>query len=316
MGTSPTPTPNPLYFTPDLKEFISRQMRAISAEINSCLIGSITAINANGTISVAVSFQKIIRGIVAIPNSNIMGDQIINYPALVNVPVFTYQGGGAYISMPIAIGDSCLLLFCDRDMDIWFETGQVAPPNSDRLHNINDAFAIVGINNLQNILPVNTSGIIEIIDKTGERLPQSGMMVAFGGATPPNGWILCQGQAISRTTYAGLFTAIGTNYGSGDGSTTFNVPNMQGQVAAGIGGTLGLTLGQEIGEVNHTLTINEIPAHTHNVGDTNGCQTGSNANEVVDSSGAPGQFITSSTGGGAAHNNIQPSVGINWIIKI
>lgn len=58
-------------------------------------------------------------------------------------------------------------------------------------------------------------------------------MVPFGAAAAPDGWILCYGQAVSRTTYAPLFTAIGTAYGAGDGSTTFNLPDMRGRVAAG-----------------------------------------------------------------------------------
>lgn len=315
MSTSPTPTPNPLWVTPDMAEFISRRMREISANINACLIGTITSINSNGTVTVAVNFQKIIRGIVPIPNSNIMGDQIINYPALVNVPVFVYQGGGAAILMPISVGDSCILLFCDRDMDIWFETAQVAPPNSDRLHNINDAIALVGINNSLSLFPPNTSGVIQIFDSTGERLAQSGMMVAYGGATAPNGWLICDGSSYLRSTYPILFAVIGTTYGSADG-THFNVPNMQGQVPAGIGGTLGLTLGQEFGEVNHTLIVPEIPSHDHPTGASlvyAGNKDGSGGTDVPFWNSGN---LTGFTGGGEAHNNIQPSLGVNWIIKI
>lgn len=311
MGTSPNQTPNPLYFTPDLSEFISRRMRDVSANINACQIGSITGINANGTVTVAIIFQKIIRGVVAIPNSPVMGDQIINYPALVNVPVFIYQGGGAYISMPVTVGDSCLLLFCDRDMDIWFETGQVAPPNSDRVHNINDAIALVGINNLQNLLPVNTSGLIQIVDKSGERLTESGMMVAYGGSTAPNGWLLCQGQSVAKATYPFLFAAIGYTYG-GSGAN-FNVPDMRGQVPVGIGGTLGLTLGQEFGEVTHTLTIPEMPSHNHPFATLS--NPGSSGPAVFFSNQGVDQ-VTQNVGGDGAHNNVQPSLGVQWIIKI
>src|SRR5262245_30304705 len=55
----------------------------------------------------------------------------------------------------------------------------------------------------------------------------AGSVVMFGGATVPSGWLLCNGQAVSRTTYANLFAAIGTAYGSGDGTSTFNVPNVE-----------------------------------------------------------------------------------------
>ena len=61
----------------------------------------------------------------------------------------------------------------------------------------------------------------------------TGVMVDYAGATAPAGWLLCYGQPVSRVTYAALFAAIGTTYGAGDGSTTFNVPDLRGAVAAG-----------------------------------------------------------------------------------
>ena len=62
-----------------------------------------------------------------------------------------------------------------------------------------------------------------------------GTINAYGGATAPDGWMLCQGQAISRTDYADLFAVIGTSFGSGDGSTTFNVPDFRGEFLRGAG---------------------------------------------------------------------------------
>ena len=74
-------------------------------------------------------------------------------------------------------------------------------------------------------------------NKLGGHSPQwwmpTGMVVPYAGAVAPDGWLLCQGQAVSRTTYAQLFSVIGTTYGSGDGSTTFNLPDMRGRVAVG-----------------------------------------------------------------------------------
>jgi len=104
-----------------------------------------------------------------------------------------------------------------------------------------------------------------------------GVVVPFAGSTSPAGWQLCYGQAISRTTYAGLFTTIGTTYGSGDGSTTFNVPDMRGRVTAGkddMGGTAASrltatvltaanTLGATGGTETHTLTTAQLASHNH-----------------------------------------------------
>lgn len=90
---------------------------------------------------------------------------------------------------------------------------------------------------------------------------------------PPNGWLLCDGSAVSRTTFDKLFEVIGTTYGAGDGSTTFNLPNLSGRTAFGVDSgdadfDLGDTGGSKTHTPNgtvggHTLTTAEIPAHTH-----------------------------------------------------
>ena len=72
--------------------------------------------------------------------------------------------------------------------------------------------------------------------KTSDTLP-IGTQVAYGGTVPPTGWLICDGSAVSRTTYAELFKVIGTSYGAGDGSTTFNLPNKKGRVSAGYDST-------------------------------------------------------------------------------
>lgn len=85
----------------------------------------------------------------------------------------------------------------------------------------------------------------------------------FAGSTAPQGWLLCDGSAVSRSTYSDLFTAIGTTYGAGDGSTTFNVPDLAGRVVLGVSNDH--ALGTSGGEANHTLTEQELPAHIHTV---------------------------------------------------
>lgn len=156
----------------------------------------------------------------------------------------------------------------------------------------------------------------------------SGVVVPFAGATPPNGWLLCYGQAVSRATYSELFAAIGTTYGVGDGSTTFNLPDLRGRVPAGkddMGGTAasrltdtgtgnpgvnGATLGATGGADRHTLTTAQMPSHAHNV-PADG--TGSSA-FIADGSGG-GLIATDSQGGDEAHPNVQPTIVLNYIIK-
>ena len=95
-----------------------------------------------------------------------------------------------------------------------------------------------------------------------------GMITPFGGssASVPTGWFLCDGSAVSRTTYSALFAVIGTTYGTGDNTTTFNLPDLLGRVPMGAGSGTGLTartLGTELGSESTTLTSAHIPQHDH-----------------------------------------------------
>lgn len=159
----------------------------------------------------------------------------------------------------------------------------------------------------------------------------SGTTVPYAGTTAPDGWLFAYGQAVSRSTYAALFTAIGTTYGSGDGSTTFNVPDLRGRVVAGqddmggssanrltglSGGLNGDTLGATGGAESHTLITAEIPAHSHPY-DAISLDTSANgsARPNVKDTAADRFPATNNTGGGGAHNNVQPTVILNYIIK-
>src|SRR6266576_3216195 len=96
----------------------------------------------------------------------------------------------------------------------------------------------------------------------------SGVILHYAGSAAPTNWLICDGTAVSRSTFAALFAIIGTTYGAGDGSTTFNIPDMRGKIAVGkhTSGTF-QTLGQTGGEENHTLISGEMPVHNHGVSD-------------------------------------------------
>lgn len=161
----------------------------------------------------------------------------------------------------------------------------------------------------------------------------TGVVLAFAGTTAPTGWLMCAGQAVSRTTYAALFAVIGTTYGAGDGTTTFNVPDLRGRVIAGVdnmGGTaanrltaggsgVAGTLGAAGGAETHTLTETQMPSHSHKASDPfNDTGVGWNVMGGGSQGRLPShQYAAQTTyaGGGGAHNNTQPTMCENYIIR-
>lgn len=148
-----------------------------------------------------------------------------------------------------------------------------------------------------------------------------GSIITYAGNTSPNNWLICDGSAISRNTYNDLFSVIGTTFGSGDGSTTFNLPDLQGKVVVGKDENdedFDL-LGETGGEKEHTLTIDEMPAHKHqtNIGvalspEAGGYRIGeSGVVRANDNTNRDSQ----NTGGGEPHNILQPYIVLNYIIK-
>jgi microcystin-dependent protein len=96
----------------------------------------------------------------------------------------------------------------------------------------------------------------------------TGALQGFAGASAPAGWLICDGSAVSRTTYATLFAAIGSTWGAGDGNTTFNLPDYRGKVLVGAGG--GFSLAAVGGEASHTLSTSEVPSQSVTVTGTTG----------------------------------------------
>lgn len=164
---------------------------------------------------------------------------------------------------------------------------------------------------LTNLSGLDTDGLINLIRQPGE-------IQAFGHNSPAGNWLWCNGAAVSRTTYATLFAAIGTTWGAGDGSTTFNVPDLRRRTLVGSGGTSTGTLGNAVGSTGgaetHTLSTSEMPNHVHvGLGTTTVNLTSGGTGYGLGASGATQN--TSSAGSGAAHNNIQPSAVVAYWIK-
>lgn len=195
------------------------------------------------------------------------------------------------------------------------------------------------------------------LDEIANIIIPTGSVLAFSGSSAPTNFLLCDGSAVSRSTYAALFSLVGTTYGVGDGSTTFNVPNLKGRTIIGVDSgaavlTAAPTRGTALGEEKHTLITGELPVHTHTINDTGHTHTVSGTNNGgappanVVSSGIRGDSVitggsnyslaTTATGAfsfslnadnhttgitlnnngsGLAHNNLQPSLALFYIIK-
>ena len=187
-------------------------------------------------------------------------------------------------------------------------------------------------------------GWITIIDSNSSTQNQflvpTGAMMDWPTTSAPTGWLICYGQAVSRTTYATLFGVIGTTFGVGDGSTTFNLPDYRGRTSAGVDNMGGSSanrvtdsqadsVGGVYGSESHTLSESEIPLHGHPFRTSTGASGDGSGGLMTDVSGTRtnraaytgalsdtiGQQI-GGTGGGGSHNNVQPTIFTYKIIKI
>ena len=199
-----------------------------------------------------------------------------------------------------------------------------------------------------NISGNGTSGQAVVSDGDGSfsyesNIVPSGALMPYAGTSAPTGFLLCDGSAVSRTTYATLFSAISTTYGSGDSSSTFNLPDLRGRVIAGqddmggasanrltnqTGGLNGDDLGATGGSETHALTTAQLASHTHSFSGSGSTTAMTFLNDGLGvNRGGSGQSSSSNTisvsisgttgsaGSGSAHNNVQPTIILNYIIK-
>lgn len=263
-------------------------------------------LNTNISESQPVSSDEIISGTISLHKISKTGDysDLNNLPSLDFIPNSEkgVAGGVATLGDNTKISDNQLPIATTTDLGV----------------------IKVGAN-----LTISEDGTLNAIGGSGGTVSDTlpiGSVVEWFSTTIPTNWLECNGQEISRTEYAELFAVIGTKYGSGDGSTTFNLPNIKGKTTVGldIDDTDFNTLGKTGGEKTHTLTENEIPQmDVHMTKDTwfdrGGLEAGGAVNRKVVAGGGTGgspEFVIGTVnGGGQAHNNLQPYIVSNYIIK-
>jgi phage-related tail fiber protein len=143
-----------------------------------------------------------------------------------------------------------------------------------------------------------------LVNQIAAAMP-TGVVVAFTGATAPDGFLLCDGSAVSRTTYAALFAIIGISYGPGDGIATFNLPDLRGEFIRGLDAGRGVDAGRALGSAQADM----LESHTHTT------PTGIQGSGGVNWTG--GSYGWWSTSGATGGTETRPrNIALNYIIKI
>ncbi|MBX2989398.1 MAG: tail fiber protein [Bdellovibrionaceae bacterium] len=171
-----------------------------------------------------------------------------------------------------------------------------------------------------------SAGIWQKITNDNAQLVPAGGIIPFGGTVAPAGYLLCDGSAVSRTIYAELFSVIGTNFGSGDGSTTFNLPDLRGRFLRGVDGLAGrdsdagtrteMNVGGNTGNQVGSVQLDAFKDHTHNVSINNANGSGpAKYSAPWEPSSSYSTYTTTGASGGGTETRPKNAY-VNYLIKI
>lgn len=164
---------------PTLADTLAVLKRDIFSTLHCVKVGEVRSFDpARRTVEVQLLFKRLL------PDGT-----TVSRPLLVDVPVFTLQGGGGFLQFPIQAGDQCVVLFSDRNLDAWFETGSEAAPYDARCHDLSDGIALVGLNALTTNQPAYEAGKVKFaygssvitLDADGVQITNGSNTVAMDG---------------------------------------------------------------------------------------------------------------------------------------
>lgn len=187
---------------------------------------------------------------------------------------------------------------------LWLDDSQ--SPFLLKIYDGTDWIILGAVDEVNNVFIPYVNG--QAIEDYLEDQTVKGSVMAYAGSVAPSGWLECDGSAVSRTTYANLFTVVGETYGAGDGSTTFNLPDLRGEFIRGWDNGRGIDGGRTLGSTQQ----DEFKSHTHSINATDG-GTASTYTTVTEGRLSPSGSVSTNASGG---NETRPrNVAMMYIIK-
>lgn len=241
---------------PDLRALLNAHRDEIFASLNSVRVGTIASFDAETqTATVRINAQAVVFNQAQPTDEGLQQTpSVLDYPVLTDVPVFFPTGGGASLRLPVASGDTCAVLFNDRDMDAWFATGTIAAPNSPRMHSLSDGLAIVGFRSLANAVDGYSATDAELV------FGSSKIAIRADGTI-----VLVRGNASMTITPAGEIDLLSSGSArlalKADGTAVLNfgsakfVANPDGTIAVESAGGAKVDLGTLVGISNGATSL-------------------------------------------------------------